>query len=85
VVAGLHPVLASWVSMAGLWADEKGRPVGKREVYVAGTVLDVVSLVLYLTGRREAGIFVGLCLTICCWGARRAVPIRRWGVRRGCA
>ena len=32
-----------------------------KEVYVAGTVLTIlVSLALYLTGRREAGIFVGL-------------------------
>lgn len=34
--------------------------VGK-EVYVAGTVLSIlISLALYLTGRRDAGIFVGL-------------------------
>ena len=32
-----------------------------KQVYVGGTVLSVVvSLALYLTGRREAGIFVGL-------------------------
>lgn len=32
-----------------------------KQVYVAGTVLSVaVSLALYLTGRREAGTFVGL-------------------------
>ena len=32
-----------------------------KQVYVGGTVLSVlISLALYLTGRREAGIFVGL-------------------------
>lgn len=32
-----------------------------KEVYVAGAVLSIViSFVLYLSGRREAGIFVGL-------------------------
>lgn len=32
-----------------------------KEVYVTATVLSIlISLVLYLTGRREAGIFVGL-------------------------
>ena len=32
-----------------------------KEVYVTATVLSIlISLTLYLTGRREAGIFVGL-------------------------
>lgn len=32
-----------------------------KEVYVAGAVLSIlISFVLYATGRREAGIFVGL-------------------------
>lgn len=32
-----------------------------REFYVAGAVLSIlVSLALYLRGRREAGIFIGL-------------------------
>lgn len=34
---------------------------GGKGIYVGGTLLSIVlSLVLYMTGRREAGIFVGL-------------------------
>ena len=34
---------------------------GGKGIYVGGTVLSIlISLVLYMTGRREAGIFVGL-------------------------
>ena len=34
---------------------------GGKGIYVGGTVLSILlSLVLYMTGRREAGIFVGL-------------------------
>ena len=34
---------------------------GGKAIYVGGTLLSiVVSLALYVTGRREAGIFVGL-------------------------
>ena len=34
---------------------------GGKGIYVGGTLLSIViSLALYLTGRREAGIFVGL-------------------------
>ncbi len=57
-----------------------------KEVYVAGTVLSIlISLALYLTGRREAGIFVGLWApTILLLGERMAgdgrTPERR-GVR----
>ena len=60
-----------------------------KEVYVAGTVLSIlISLVLYLTGRREAGIFVGLWApTILLLGERmddEGRPAgRRRGVRRG--
>lgn len=60
-----------------------------KEVYVAGTVLTIlISFVLYLTGRREAGIFVGLWApTILLLGERMAdegrTPGRRRGVRRG--
>ena len=59
-----------------------------KEVYVAGTVLTIlVSLALYLTGRREAGIFVGLWApTILLLGERMddedRAPGRR-GFRRG--
>lgn len=59
-----------------------------KEVYVAGTVLSIaISLVLYLTGRREAGIFVGIWApTILLLGERMAddegLPARR-GFRRG--
>lgn len=32
-----------------------------KDIYVAGAVISIlISLVLYLTGRRETGIFVGL-------------------------
>lgn len=32
-----------------------------KQVYVAGTLLSIlISLFLYMSGRREAGIFVGL-------------------------
>ena len=60
-----------------------------KEVYVAGTVLSIlISLVLYLTGRREAGIFVGLWApTILLLGERMAdegrPAARRGGVGRG--
>jgi hypothetical protein len=34
---------------------------GGKGIYVGGTLLSILlSLVLYMTGRREAGIFVGL-------------------------
>jgi hypothetical protein len=34
---------------------------GGKGIYVGGTLLSIVlSLVLYMSGRREAGIFVGL-------------------------
>jgi hypothetical protein len=34
---------------------------GGKGIYVAGTLVSIlISLALYLTGRREAGIFVGL-------------------------
>jgi hypothetical protein len=34
---------------------------GGKGIYIGGTLLSIVlSLVLYTTGRREAGIFVGL-------------------------
>ncbi len=34
---------------------------GGKSIYVGGTVLSILSsLALYMTGRREAGIFVGL-------------------------
>ncbi len=34
---------------------------GGKGIYVGGTLLSIlISLALYLTGRREAGIFVGL-------------------------
>jgi len=34
---------------------------GGKGIYVVGTLLSILlSLMLYLTGRREAGIFVGL-------------------------
>ena len=34
---------------------------GGKGIYVGGTLLSIlVSLALYMTGRREAGIFVGL-------------------------
>ncbi|HKH75548.1 MAG TPA: hypothetical protein VKA51_01165 [Rubrobacteraceae bacterium] len=34
---------------------------GGKGIYVGGTLLSILlSLALYLTGRREAGIFVGL-------------------------
>ena len=34
---------------------------GGKGIYVGGTVLSILlSLALYMTGRREAGIFVGL-------------------------
>ena len=59
-----------------------------KEVYVAGTVLSIlISLALYLTGRREAGIFVGLWApTILLLGERMADGDRspgRLGLRRG--
>ena len=60
-----------------------------KEVYVAGTVLSIlISLALYLTGRREAGIFVGLWApTILLLGERMddegRTPGRRRGTRRG--
>ena len=59
-----------------------------KEVYVAGTVLAIpISLALYLTGRREAGIFVGLWApTILLLGERMADEARspgRLGLRRG--
>ena len=60
-----------------------------KEVYVAGTVLSIlISLALYLTGRREAGIFVGLWApTILLLGERMAdedrAPARRRGIGRG--
>ena len=59
-----------------------------KEVYVAGTVLSIlISLALYLTGRREAGIFVGLWApTILLLGERMAGEDRspgRLGLRRG--
>ena len=60
-----------------------------KEVYVAGTVLSIlISLALYLTGRREAGIFVGLWApTILLLGERMAdeegIPARRRGIGRG--
>ena len=58
-----------------------------KEVYVAGTVISIViSLALYLTGRREAGIFVGIWApTILLLGERMGedrVPARRRGFRR---
>jgi hypothetical protein len=34
---------------------------GGKGIYIGGTLLSIVlSLLLYMTGRREAGIFVGL-------------------------
>jgi hypothetical protein len=34
---------------------------GGKGIYVGGTLISIlISLVLYLSGRREAGIFVGL-------------------------
>ena len=60
-----------------------------KEVYVAGTVLSIlISLALYLTGRREAGIFVGIWApTILLLGERMGdedrAPARRRGFRRG--
>jgi hypothetical protein len=34
---------------------------GGKGIYVGGTLLSIlISLALYITGRREAGIFVGL-------------------------
>jgi hypothetical protein len=56
--------------------------VGK-EVYVAGTVVSIL-ISLYLTGRREAGIFVGLWApTLLLLGERMSdedrSPRRRWG------
>ncbi|QIN78460.1 hypothetical protein GBA65_07900 [Rubrobacter marinus] len=60
-----------------------------KEVYVAGTVLSIlISLALYLTGRREAGIFVGLWApTILLLGERMdgedRAPTRRRGFWRG--
>jgi hypothetical protein len=34
---------------------------GGKGIYVGGTLLSIlISLALYMTGRREAGIFVGL-------------------------
>lgn len=60
-----------------------------KEVYVAGTVLSIlISLALYLTGRREAGIFVGQWApTILLLGERISdegrTPGRRRGVRWG--
>jgi hypothetical protein len=34
---------------------------GAKGIYVGGTLLSIlISLALYMTGRREAGIFVGL-------------------------
>ena len=34
---------------------------GGKSIYVGGTLLSIlISLALYMTGRREAGIFVGL-------------------------
>ena len=34
---------------------------GGKGIYVGGTILSIlISLALYVTGRREAGIFVGL-------------------------
>lgn len=60
-----------------------------KEVYVAGTVLTIlISLALYLTGRREAGLFVGQWApTILLLGERMGdedrVPARRRGFRRG--
>ena len=55
-----------------------------KEVYVAGTVLTIlISLALYLTGRREAGIFVGLWApTILLLGERMSDEGRSSG-RRG--
>lgn len=55
-----------------------------KEVYVAGTVVSIlISLALYLTGRREAAIFVGLWApTILLLGERMSdedrSPRRRW-------
>ena len=45
-----------------------------KEAYVAGTVISImISLALYLTGRREAGTFVGLWApTILLLGERMA-------------
>ena len=60
-----------------------------KEVYVAGTVLSIlISLVLYLTGRRDAGLFVGQWApTILLLGERMGdedrAPARRRGFRRG--
>ena len=59
-----------------------------KEVYAAGTVLTIlISLALYLTGRRDAGIFVGLWApTILLLGERMADEDRspgRRGFRRG--
>ena len=60
-----------------------------KELYVAGTVLTIlISLALYLTGRREAGLFVGQWApTILLLGERMGdddrSPARRWGLRRG--
>ena len=56
-----------------------------KEICVTGTVLSIlISLVLYLTGRREAGIFVGLWApTILLLGERLADEDRSPRRRRG--
>lgn len=56
-----------------------------KEVYMSGTVLSIlISLALYLTGRREAGIFVGLWApTILLLGERMAADEDRYRARRG--
>ena len=44
------------------WQAEEGQTMdGGKGIYVGGTLLSImISLALYMTGRREAGIFVGL-------------------------
>ena len=60
-----------------------------KEVYVAGTIISIlISLALYLTGRREEGTFVGIWApTILLLGERMGdgdrAPARRRGLRRG--
>lgn len=60
-----------------------------REVYAAGAVLSIlISLALYLTDRREAGLFVGLWApTILLLGELMVdedrTPARRELLRRG--
>ena len=51
----------------------------RKEVYVAGTIISIlISLALYLTGRREAGTFVGLWApTILLLGERMADEDKR--------